>query len=171
MVRKYLTTLYGLRMKLQASHIFTMQASQQACSNYDRNFMQGRSHQYGWSGFNWTTFQGNNHIIHKFSSALAWPIGSHVATVDRARDRWLQIVCTSVQSMKVPQGAHPDSWKMKAKNFSTLLHRQLGTTLLYAAAFSSMTPLLQTSSTASATWPLQTHGYSPVMACGIAGYT
>ena len=50
---------------------------------------QGRSHQYGWSGFNRTTFQGNNHIsanIHEFGSAPDRPVGSHIATVDRARN-------------------------------------------------------------------------------------
>ena len=54
--------------------------------------MQGHSHQYGWSSFNQTTFQGNNHIsanIHKFGSAPGRLVGSHVATVDSARDRWL----------------------------------------------------------------------------------
>ena len=41
--------------------------------------------------------------IHEFGGAPGTPIGSHMATVDRARDQWLQIVCTSVQSTKVPQ--------------------------------------------------------------------
>jgi len=57
--------------------------------------LQGRSHRSGWSGFNPTTFRGNNHIsanIHKFGGTLSGPVGSHVATAHRARDRWLQIV-------------------------------------------------------------------------------
>ena len=52
--------------------------------------LQGRSHRYGWPGFNRTTFQGSNHIsanIHEFGGAPSRPIGSHAATVDRARDR------------------------------------------------------------------------------------
>ena len=35
--------------------------------------LQGRSHRYGWYGFNRTTFRGNNHIsaniIHEFGGA------------------------------------------------------------------------------------------------------
>ena len=57
---------------------------------------QGYSHRLGWSGFNPTTFQGNNHIsanIHNLAVRPAdWFAAMHVATVDRARDRWLQIV-------------------------------------------------------------------------------
>jgi len=52
-------------------------------------FIQGHSHQYSWSGFNRTTFQGNNPLsanIHKFGGVLSRLVGSHVATVDRARD-------------------------------------------------------------------------------------
>ena len=78
--------------------------------DHNRSELQGRSHQYSWSGFNWTTFQDNNYIsanIHEFGGVLGRTIGSHVATVDRARDRWLQIVwkqCFLVfQYMKVPR--------------------------------------------------------------------
>jgi len=47
------------------------------------------------TGFNPITFRDNNHIsanIHKFGGAPSRPVGSHMATVDRARDQWLQIV-------------------------------------------------------------------------------
>jgi len=48
--------------------------------------LQGCSHQYGRSSFNWTTFRGNNHIsanILEFGGAPGRPVGSHMATVDR----------------------------------------------------------------------------------------
>jgi len=48
--------------------------------------IQGHSYQYGWSGFNRTTFQGYNHIsanILEFGSAPNRPVQGHVATVDR----------------------------------------------------------------------------------------
>ena len=47
---------------------------------------QGCSHQYGWSGFNQTTFRDDNHIsanILEFGGVPGGPVGSHVATVDR----------------------------------------------------------------------------------------
>jgi len=51
-----------------------------------RELHQGHSHQYGWSGFNRTTFRDNTHIsanILKFGGAPGRPVGSHMATVDR----------------------------------------------------------------------------------------
>ena len=50
---------------------------------------QGHSHQYGWSGFNQTTFRYKNHKsanIHKFGGVPSRPVGSHIAKVDGARD-------------------------------------------------------------------------------------
>jgi len=48
--------------------------------------VQSRSNRYGWSGFNRTTFQGNNHIsanILEFGGVPCRPVGSHMAIVDR----------------------------------------------------------------------------------------
>ena len=117
------------------------------------------NHQYGWSGFNWTMFWGNNHIsanIHEFGGMPGRPVGSHMATVDRARDRWLQIVwkqCFLVFLMSpiIPHRCHKSpSCKLKneGEKFCHTMH-------LYAAAIGSGTPLLQTSSTTSANGALQ----------------
>ena len=49
-------------------------------------YLQGRSHQCSWSGFNWTTFRGNNHIlasILEVDGVPSRPVGNHMATVDR----------------------------------------------------------------------------------------
>ena len=56
--------------------------------------VQGHSNRYGWSGFNWTTFWGNNHIsanILEFGSVphTGWQPHGHSW---QSRDRWLQIV-------------------------------------------------------------------------------
>ena len=76
-----------------------------------------------------TTFQGNYHIsanIHKFVGAPSRPVGSHVhvATVDRARAWWLQIVWKRhfLVFKARCHGAHPDNWKMKVKFFFHALH-------------------------------------------------
>ena len=48
------------------------------------SLLQGCSHQYGWPGFNQTTFRGNNHIsanILEFGGMPGGPVGSHMATV------------------------------------------------------------------------------------------
>jgi len=52
---------------------------------------QGRSHQYGWSGFNQTTFQDNNYISVKWwrDRQAGWQPHSHSW---QSRDRWQQIV-------------------------------------------------------------------------------
>ena len=123
--------------------------------------MQGRSHQYGWSGFNQTTFGDNNHIspnILEFDGVPGRPVDSHTATVDRVEiDDCKQFEIVTSQSLKHEGAtrAHSDVSKMTAKNFFHTLHG-IGTTRLYAAAFGSVTPLLQPDH-------FKSQGYGPVM--------
>jgi len=66
----------------------------------------------------------------------------------------LKIILPCLQSMKVPQ-QHILITKMKAKKIFCALHEIIGTTRLYAAAFGSVTPLLQLDH-------FKSHGYGPV---------
>jgi len=67
--------------------------------------MQGRSHQYGWSGFNWTSFRGNNHIsanILEYRGTSCRPVGSHGVIVDSVEINGLKAMLYSLLCMKVP---------------------------------------------------------------------
>jgi len=64
--------------------------------------IQARSHQYGWPGFNWTTFRGNNHIpanIHKFGGSPSRLVGSHTAQLTELETDSLKVTLPSLQSM------------------------------------------------------------------------
>ena len=83
-----ITAVYTWQSLIEVSYVYMYE-----CVHVGVTLLQGRSHRYGWSGFNWTTFRGNNHIsanIHEFGGAPSRPVGSHVATVDRVRDQWLK---------------------------------------------------------------------------------
>jgi len=98
-----------------------------------QGLLLGRSHRSDWSGFNPTTFRGNNHIsanIHGFGGARSRLVGSHVATVDRASSK------VTLPSLRLTQ-----KWRW---NFSYALCSKWSalraTTHLCAAAFGSVTP-------------------------------
>jgi len=75
----------------------------QICSNTHWYLMiQARSHQYGWPGFNWTTFRGNNHIpanIHEFGGSPSRLVGSHTAQLTELETDSLKVTLPSLQSM------------------------------------------------------------------------
>jgi len=66
------------------------------------SLLQGCSHQYGCSGFNWTTFRGNNHIpanIHEFGGSPSRLVGSHTAQLTELEIDSLKVTLPSLQSM------------------------------------------------------------------------
>jgi len=71
------------------------------------------------------------------------------------RDWWMQIVWKRRFLVFKAQRAHPDNPKIKVKNFFHASCGIIGTTHLYAAAFSNVTILLQPDH-------FKSHGYSPV---------
>ena len=106
--------------------------------------IQGRSHQYSWSGFNRTTFRGSDHIaanILQFGGApglaATWP---QLTEQRSMAANSLNSTLPSRQSTKVPRDSILITKKIKAKNFAR-------TTRLYPAAF-GITPY-------TATGPLQ----------------
>ena len=98
--------------------------------------IQGRSHWFGWPGFNRTTFEATTTFLPIFTNSAACPAEQLAATRPQLTEPEidsLKAMLPSLQSAKVSWDPILITEKWRWKKFSALLRRRIGT--IYAPLF------------------------------------
>jgi len=121
--------------------------------------IRGHSHWYGWSGFNWTTFEATTTFLPIFTNSAARPADQLAATRPQLTEPEidsLKATLPNLQSAKVSWDPILITEKWRWKNFPRFCAEGLALYMhLYSGARRQRHPLLQP-------YHFKSHGYSLV---------